>query len=161
MRGCNVWENDFVFGAILRKTGYQNETAKTTLNNKFCWFFSFLNHNTETIIESLNGRRILTVGLPTVKIVNKFQLRLILYFDSKNFLLGSQKLHSRPPHSPPLLCLRFVSSFKTKTPIFFLASRRQFLLMFEKRAYHRFLMTTAFDIEFYWFVLTYCCRVFK
>ena len=151
MGGYKVWENDFVFGAILRKTGCQNETAKTTSNNKFCWFCSFLNHNTETIIESLNGRRILTVGLPTVKIVNKFQLRLILYFDSKNFLLWSQKLHLRPPPPP---------HSKTKTPIFFLAIRRQFLLMFEKRAYHRFLMTTAFDIEFYWFVLTYCCRVF-
>ena len=54
----------------------------------------------ETNLKSLNGRRILTAGLPTVKIVNKIQLSLILYFelfDLENFRLGIQKLHLTPP----------------------------------------------------------------
>ena len=64
-----------------------------TANNQF--LFSF-----ETNLESLNGRRILAVGLLTVKIVNKIQLRLILYFelfDLENFRLGSQELHLTSP----------------------------------------------------------------
>ena len=71
-----------------------------TANNQF--LFSF-----ETNLESLNGRRILAVGLLTVKIVNKIQLRLILYFelfDLENFRLGSQKLHLTSP--PSLLLIR-------------------------------------------------------
>ena len=66
----------------------------------FCCFCSVLLPYTETNLESLNGRRILTVGLLIVKIVNKTQLRLILYFellDLENFRLGSQIAFNAPP----------------------------------------------------------------
>ena len=81
--------------------------------------------HTETNIESLSGRRILTVGLPTVKIVNKIQLRLILYFelfDLENFRLGSQNLHLTPPPPPPFLTtynvIHMLLNYSRCSPIF-------------------------------------------
>ena len=82
-------------GATVKKTGYHNETAKITAESQFSLFCSVLVPNTKTNIEFLNGRRILTLGLPTVNIVNRIHFRLILYFDlfdSCCFPLGSQKL---------------------------------------------------------------------
>ena len=75
-----------------------------TANIQFLLFLFSLVPYAENNFESLNGRTILTVGLLTVKIVNKIQFRLILYFELflylENFRLGSQKLHLTPPPPP-------------------------------------------------------------
>ena len=98
--------------------------SKWQLIISFCCFCSVLVPYTETNLESLNGRRILTVGLLTVKIVNKIQLRLILYFelfDLENFRLGSQKLHLTPP---PFLTTGNTFAFgKTRLTFFDIGSK--------------------------------------